>query len=255
MKTILLYSLFLLFSCLAPLSIFAAPVDEATAKSAALGWLNHTRGIGLSAKLNPDIESMDSFKDDAGDVLYYVINLKPDGYVVVSADDQIEPIITFSQTGSYDPNPENPLYVLLNKDMTGRNNYVKKELPSALKMAQPLNQADKPANVTHAEKSQEKWTLFLSKQTVKASSPTIYGASPMPTIPDNDIRVDKLVQSKWSQSNVAGNPCYNYYTPNHYVCGCVATAMAQLMRFHGHPVSGIGVHPFTVKVDGQWIGN
>ena len=46
-------------------------------------------------------------------------------------------------------------------------------------------------------------------------------------------------------------PCYNYYTPNNYLCGCPATALAQLMRYHEYPITGIGVHEFTVRVSGS----
>jgi hypothetical protein len=42
---------------------------------------------------------------------------------------------------------------------------------------------------------------------------------------------------------------YNIYTPNNYVCGCVATAMAQLMRFHQHPATGVGTASYTIYVD------
>jgi hypothetical protein len=38
--------------------------------------------------------------------------------------------------------------------------------------------------------------------------------------------VSPLVQSKWDQRYVGGKATYNYYTTNHWYCGCVATAMA-----------------------------
>ena len=66
----------------------------------------------------------------------------------------------------------------------------------------------------------------------------------------SDVRVAPLLQSKWGQGDAAGGYCYNYYTPNHYAAGCVATAMAQLMRYHQWPVTGIGVHPFPISVEG-----
>ncbi len=51
----------------------------------------------------------------------------------------------------------------------------------------------------------------------------------------SDIRISPLVQSRWSQGTAGGQNCYNYYIPNNWACGCAATAMAQLMRFHQHP--------------------
>ncbi len=68
--------------------------------------------------------------------------------------------------------------------------------------------------------------------------------------------MDSFVQSRWDQQNVSGQACYNYYTPpnsagsaSNYICGCVATAMAQLLRFWQWPQTGIGVHSFEIWVD------
>ena len=63
----------------------------------------------------------------------------------------------------------------------------------------------------------------------------------------SDVRVTPLLQSTWGQDTVCGNACFNYYTPpygegnaNNYYCGCVATAMAQYMRFWQYPIGGGG---------------
>lgn len=90
--------------------------------------------------------------------------------------------------------------------------------------------------------AQAKWRLLEGGALGEA-----VGEGGLPTL--SDIRVPPLVQSKWSQSTVAGSPCYNYYTPNNDVCGCVATAMAQLMRYHNHPAAGVGTPAFTIWVD------
>lgn len=55
----------------------------------------------------------------------------------------------------------------------------------------------------------------------------------------DDVRVAPLVKSKWNQTTVGGKKVYNYYVPNGYTCGCVATALAQLMRFHEYPSSSV----------------
>lgn len=51
----------------------------------------------------------------------------------------------------------------------------------------------------------------------------------------SDLRVAPLLASKWNQEKAGGKPCYNYYAPNNYPCGCVATAMGQVMRYHRWP--------------------
>ncbi|NCC93825.1 MAG: hypothetical protein EOM10_11155, partial [Opitutae bacterium] len=67
----------------------------------------------------------------------------------------------------------------------------------------------------------------------------------------DDIRVGILLDSRWSQGTALGQYCYNYYTPSHYVCGCVATAMAQLMRHFQYPTAAIGIHTNTIRVSGS----
>ena len=74
----------------------------------------------------------------------------------------------------------------------------------------------------------------------------------------SDVRVSPLVKSTWNQSYVIKSGifsdtkylCYNYYTPKQYHCGCVATAMAQVMRYHKWPLSYVVPKTFSCSVDG-----
>ena len=52
---------------------------------------------------------------------------------------------------------------------------------------------------------------------------------------------EKLLNTaKWNQY-----PPFNKYTPNNYVTGCVATAGAIVMKYHGSPAKGTGSHSYT----------
>ena len=75
----------------------------------------------------------------------------------------------------------------------------------------------------------------LSKLTVSSSS---RDSAP------SDLRVDKLLETTWGQSTVytgdgTSYKCFNLYTPLNRVCGCVATAGAQIMYYHKWPMSSI----------------
>ena len=248
MKAKLKFAICLLPALLFSINLFAAPVDDAKAKKVAEGWLKHTGKSALNAKFNDQIGSLDTYRDVDGNIIYYVINLKPDGFIVVSSDDQIEPIISFSGTGTYDGNPENPLSVLLSKDMKARKQFVGKDLPNLARQASGQPEHLK-SSANKIEVAKEKWEL-LTASPIKATgggANTSYSG----TGNVNDVRVDKLVQSQWSQGSVPSGNCYNYYTPNNYICGCVATAMAQLMRFHQFPVDGVGIKTFNITVDGS----
>ena len=63
--------------------------------------------------------------------------------------------------------------------------------------------------------------------------------------------VEPLVSCKWNQ----GAP-YNLLTPvmkngKHYVTGCVATAMAQVMYYNQYPAKGQNIHTYTFAPEGQ----
>ena len=52
---------------------------------------------------------------------------------------------------------------------------------------------------------------------------------------------EKLLNTaKWNQ-----NKPFNMHTPNNYVTGCVATAGAIVMKYHGYPAKGTGSHSYT----------
>jgi hypothetical protein len=52
--------------------------------------------------------------------------------------------------------------------------------------------------------------------------------------------VSPLIQTQWDQDSP-----YNYYCPSNTVTGCVATAMAQVMKYWNYPTHGIGSHSYT----------
>ncbi|MDH4201657.1 MAG: C10 family peptidase [Phycisphaerae bacterium] len=205
----------------------AAPVDSFKAEKAVKGWLKTNRKP-LGALLSVDIDSVETYTNQTGDIQYFVVNLDPEGYVIVSANDLLEPVIAFSSDGSYEPSDENPLFTLITGDTLARNKYLKEK-------GKHLEKGKKT-------KKQKKWNRFLV-----ASDQTYQTYTDLSSV--TDIRVPPLVQSRWNQGSVGGSPCYNYYTPpnqepdgdsyNNYPCGCVATAMAQLMRYYEHPTTAI----------------
>ena len=70
----------------------------------------------------------------------------------------------------------------------------------------------------------------------------------------SDMRVSPLMGCEWGQNGVCDEVCFNYYTPDNYLAGCVAVTMAQVMRYHQHPTAGIGVQGFWIKKDDSgWI--
>src|ERR1019366_1480702 len=84
--------------------------------------------------------------------------------------------------------------------------------------------------------------------------------TPMGLTTVSDVRVAPFTQTTWDQQTAAGagtTACYNYYTPPYgdgntanYPAGCVATSMAQLMRYYQFPSTGVGTASLPITVDG-----
>lgn len=65
-------------------------------------------------------------------------------------------------------------------------------------------------------------------------------ASIKPNTDKYPARVDNMVDAKWGQDAPYNNLCPTDYKGEHALTGCVATAMAQILYFHQHPVKGVG---------------
>jgi hypothetical protein len=227
------------FFLLWPAVTFGKPAAPGQAGKAVRGWLKADR-TPLDTPLGRQIGKVDTFTDNEGGPAYYVVYLEPVGFAIVPADDLVEPIIAFAAKGRYDPSCDNPMGALVSQEVPARVAAARDLQNRAHNNAQGTDAPRQQALEKACSRAQEKWGILQTyDDTVGVTG--LSGVS--------DVRVAPLVKSKWSQSSECGHYCYNYYTPNHYVCGCVATAMAQLMRFHQHPAEGIGVHTFIIWVD------
>ena len=211
----------------------ARPMTAHDAEMVVAGWLEGAVQP-LGANLGRRVTKVETFTDDTGRAAYYIVYLQPSGFVIVSADDSVEPIIGFADDGTYDPSLDNPLGVLVTNDLNGR-------VAAATDTFSLL--ADLGAAMP--DSSQGKWRRFIDQ----AENPT-GGFGLMSLMCVSDIRVIPLVQSKWGQKTACGYDTYNYYTPDQYPCGCVATVLAQVMRYYEYPTAQIGVNEFAIDVAG-----
>ena len=109
-----------------------APVTAETAASAVQGWLRQDpRPLGRT--LSARQRSTDTVKNSSGDVLYYIVHLDPAGFVILSSDDALEPIVAFSATGSFDPLSGSAMAAVVNRDVPsdrrGPNQLGRRPLP------------------------------------------------------------------------------------------------------------------------------
>jgi len=222
---------------LCPASLWAKPVSVREAEKVVRGWLK-ADVQPLGAGLGQHIMSVETFSDDDGQTTYYVVYLQPSGFVIVPGDDLVEPIICFAPMGRYDPSDDNPLGALVSRDVPGRVAAVRAFQAAEGAHTQKKDRNNKETALQKASlKAQSKWSELQRYAEMVGTM----GVSSI-----SDVRVAPLTQSTWGQTTVGsyigGISCYNYYippyeygSPYNYPIGCVAAAMAQLMRYHEYP--------------------
>ncbi len=223
---------------LATLPAFGAPKSQSDATNAIQGWLKldpHPFGLSLSSK----IKKTETINDTSGKALYHVVHLSPWGFVVASADDTIEPIVAFSARGDFDASATQGLASVVNIDLTKRMAHVH------------------PSPTTEREKyAYSKW------QTLLAASP-----NPPPDMEISnyaavvsEVMVTPFLKTSWNQQEDEGDSIdvYDYYVPpgpagstGNDPCGCVATAMAQVMYYFQYPTTGVGTGSYSYEVNGS----
>jgi len=225
--------------------VVAAQISPEDAVTAVRGWLSISPAP-LSAEMGSMIDSVCSVSNESDVVLYHVVSLMPEGYVVCSADRSVEPILMFSASGQYDLDPRNPLRVFLSKDIQSR-------LPVKVAVAEVAVQTDSAGAAVESESAySSKWNRLLlagePEPLTKDPDRPMAASSALASV--NDLRVDSFVQARWHQLTAGGAACYNYYTPpndpgdpDNDPSGCTATAWAQLMRYFEYPTQPINPDP------------
>ena len=186
------------------MSTFAERVTSETARKAATTFLNNN---GAKATQLTDITQKVGFPN-----LYIFTADK--GFVVMAADDCVQPILGYSLSDIFDSEdmPENLVWWL-----QGYNDEIQYAVENNLR----------------ATSETAKMWKDLAEGNSKAGKAT--------------MTVAPLIQTKWNQNKYYNDLCPAVSDgPNgHAYTGCVATAMAQIMKYWSYPSTGIGSHSYT----------
>ena len=231
-----------LFFCTVAFVAGAATVSVDTVKLAAGSWALSNASLGVPH--GRTVSGATPYDVD-GTVGFYAVALEGGGTLFLAADDEIGPVLAFTAESSPDLSAGSPLRALLEKDIRVRRGVavaVEKE------MAARPGAAAASAKPKSAAKAKAMWSMLTASLAAdprldKASpmDAAVGSAAPVETDAISDMRVEPLVESKWDQDDVGGKGkyCFNYFTPNHLYCGCVATAAAQIMRFWNYPTAAL----------------
>ena len=173
-------------------NLWAMTTTAYEAEMAVKGWLK-LDPQPLGAALGQEVTSVETFTDEYGEAIYYIVNLEPSGFVIVSADDLVEPIIGFAEEGTYNSSPESPFGTLVTKNLKGQMAAVRSTFG--------------PLAINTATNTQMKWNYFLSLAEGNLGLMAVH--------PDTvtDICVAPLISAIWGQSDACGRDCFNMYIP------------------------------------------
>lgn len=195
--------------------LFASPIDENEALTKA--QLFYTQKYPSLLRSAPAFQLIYTCKDAEtmlrsanASAYFYVFNVgNQNGFVIVSGDDATKTILGYSNEGSFSVNnmPEN---------VKGWLDFYRSEIKYVMESGLSVATSNSTA-------------VSTSLQTTTTVSPL-------------------LGNIKWNQSDPFNLLCPKSSTTSpHAVTGCVATAMAQIMKYHQWPVTGYGSAQYTTN--------
>ena len=160
------------------------------------------------------------------DILSYIFDLKPIGFIAISSDNNITPIIAYSFRNNLVRDEENLLYYMLKKDMEFRLE------------AMDLFSSEK---IQH---NNTLWQEYISEEILETGNRD-FQQWPEP----GSTSTSGWIETTWNQSYP-----YNMFCPidpntgSRCVVGCVATAMSMLINYHEY----VGDVSFNYYDDHYW---
>lgn len=202
-----IFTLLLIF---ASVLVMANPVDKKVAEKVALNHYTHFAPASIH-----DFTLSGSFETVyEGITTFYTFTFTSGGFVMVAADDASLPVLGYSYEGQASADVENP------SAKAWFENYNRQLAEIA------------GSKFSNAE-TRPLWDNILGNRMERSV-----------------LDVGQLLTTTWDQgcyynalcpveSGAGGGSC------NHAWTGCVATTMAQIMKYHAFPATGIGYHSYT----------
>jgi len=193
----------------------AKPVEVSAAKSLGLSFIQHKEMFAKNT-VN-DLDLAYTYHAGNGMATMFVFNFDG-GFVIVAADDCSSPILAYSNQGNFDyETAPDGLRFMLSEVSRGIEIVVEQDKPVSNDIVCRWKNLE-AYGMLHPERGQ--------------------------------AIVGPLVQLRWNQDSP-----YNMYAPGGCPTGCVATAMAQLMKYWEWPVQGTGEHSYVSPGYGQQSAN
>ncbi len=219
MKTLKKLATVAWLAILLTLSVYGRSISYDDAKDVAVNYIYSAAGEKVAA--------VDSGRDILGtSEAFHVVALKPKGWVIVSGDDRVKPVVAWSL--------ESPLSTA---DFLPAGFLV--WLKNAERQIREVKNSDEKSDAA----IQEEWDrLTIPPDDYISESETANKSS--------TITKGPLLTSKWAQSGYFNNRCPGNSNGEQALTGSAAIAMAQIMNYHKWPSVGMGSHSYTSKTNG-----
>ena len=197
-------------------SLMAGPVDQQKAQKLGAKFLSTTAVGQKNADIQLNLVSV-AVDLQRGGTDYYVFNVKDgEGFVIVAGDDRVKPILAYSTTGKYDPS-----------DVAEGFQFTLNGFREEIKYVREHNLSATPDITAEWHKVSETGNLHRGRSARAVVGP--------------------LCQTIWNQNYPYNSQCPEDPEGNggYVYAGCVATAMAQVMKFHDWPIQGTGSHSYN----------
>ena len=190
---------------------WAKHVNPQQAEVVARQFMLHNTDI---CKAQSDVYLAHTFKnDDNGEDRLYIFNIDNIGFVIVSADDVIKPVLGYSTEADFSSEDISPEFLYWIDSYSQTIDYYK---DNNLKASEAISQ--QWYNVIHHG--------YLEKITDKKA-------------------VDPLCRTIWGQAPYFNDLCPKDENGKKAVTGCVATAMGQILKYWNYPPIGEGEHAYA----------
>jgi len=190
----------------------AIPVDRSLARTAATAFLTSDLGSNRLMSSTSELSGEPCpIRDlETGQVLAFVVDLIPTGYIVIGPDTRLTPIIAHSDSGtfSWDEGSMNVLLHVLRADLAARLDAL----------------SDGAISISYEQAIKEKWDSLRGSISTKTSTGYAGIVGPL------------IEATTWSQ-----DAPWSYLAPidpqsgQQSLVGCVATALAQLVNYWRYP--------------------
>lgn len=209
-------------------SATAAPISRQQAQAIAKQYL----AVAMGHTNAPVLSLAHTLTDNQGNATVYIFNINDEGFILVSGDDLLLPVLGYVTGKGYDPMHSNAAF----EDVL--NGYHQATL--GMRKAQSQGASVQPSPRTVAERAALDGT----------GSTAIYQ-----DVAAKDVA--PLLTTWWGQGSNYNNKCplYSNGENGHALVGCVALAMAQVIRYHEYPVKGFGSYSYFHNYYGRQYAN